>query len=146
MLTGVPIPLPTAPDWPHADTADALRPHAEHGPPGEADGTFLIVVDDRVVGDCGWFGRPDEAGNVEIGYGLAPSVRGRGLGTHAVQLLCDWVEHQPGVRRIAAEALVGNEASRRLLLRLGFREEPAQPPYVRYVRDHRHVDEPADEG
>jgi RimJ/RimL family protein N-acetyltransferase len=39
------------------------------------------------------------------------------------------------VRRLAAEVLVGNEPSRRLLRRLGFREEAAAPPYVRCVRD-----------
>jgi RimJ/RimL family protein N-acetyltransferase len=39
------------------------------------------------------------------------------------------------VRRLCADVLVGNEASRRLLRRLGFREEPALPPYVRCVRD-----------
>jgi ribosomal-protein-alanine N-acetyltransferase len=128
------------PGWPHADTADALRPHAEHGDGGDAHGTFLVEVDGLVVGDCGWFGPPDDSGVAEIGYGLAPSVRARGLGTEAVALLCDWVEQQPGVRRVAAEALVGNEPSRRLLARLGFAEEPAQPPYVRYVRDAAHVD------
>ena len=124
--------LTRAPDWPHADTSDALRPLAEHGP---MDGTFLITVGDRVIGDCGWVGGPDEDGGAEIGYGLAASARGMGLGTEAVAVLCAWVERQPGVRRVVAEALVGNEPSRRLLLRLGFVERPATPPYRAYVRE-----------
>ena len=126
-------PLSRAPDWPHADTIDALRPLATS--PVAMPGTFLVVADDVVVGDCGWFGLPDDLGEVEIGYGLAASARGRGIGSAAVALLCAWVAEQPGVRRIAAEALVGNEPSRRLLLNLGFVEEPAVPPYCRYVRD-----------
>ena len=130
--------LVAAAGWPHADSADALRPLAEHGGPEAGDGTFLVVLDDRVVGDCGWFGPPDSAGDVEIGYGLAASVRGRGLGTEAVRALCDWVEGQPGVRRITAEALAGNEPSRRVLLRLGFTEEPVPPPYTRFTRPLRH--------
>jgi RimJ/RimL family protein N-acetyltransferase len=135
------VPVDAAPDWPHEDTPDAFRGHAEHGPGGDAVGTFLVEVDGQVVGDCGWFGPPDEQGVVEIGYGLAPSARGRGLGTQAVTLLCAWVAQQPGVRRITAEALVGNEPSRRLLVGLGFAEEPgAEPPYVCYVRDAPHVD------
>jgi RimJ/RimL family protein N-acetyltransferase len=133
-------PLTAAPGWPHTDTADALRPHAEHGNGGEAYGTFLVVVDGQVIGDCGWFGPPDDAGDVEIGYGLAASARGRGLGSEAVALLCAWVERQPGVRQVTAEVLAGNEPSRRLLTRLGFAEEPAQPPYVRFVRDVAHMD------
>ena len=127
-------PLRAGAGWPHADTADALRPHAEHGGPGRADGTFLVVVDGEVVGDCGWTG-VDADGDAEIGYGLAPAARGRGLGLETVAVLCAWVERQPGVRRVVAEALVGNEPSRRLLLRLGFAEIPGgAAPYVRYGR------------
>ena len=82
--------LTHVPDWPHADTYDALRPLAEH-PSDTGDGTFLIVLNGSVVGDCGWFGPPDELGQAEIGYGLARSARGRGVATAAVALLVDWV-------------------------------------------------------
>jgi RimJ/RimL family protein N-acetyltransferase len=132
--------LTAAPGWPHADTADALRPLAEHGGPGPAHGTFLITVEDVLVGECGWLGGPADDGSVEIGYGLAGSARGRGLGTEAVGVLAAWAEQQPGVRRITADALVGNAASRRLLERLGFRADAEHPPYVTYVRDAPHVD------
>jgi ribosomal-protein-alanine N-acetyltransferase len=138
--------LTAATGWPHADTADALRPLAEHGGPGEAHGTFLIAVDGELVGECGWLGGPDEAGVVEIGYGLAGSARGRGLGTEAVGVLAAWVERQPGVRRITADALVGNAPSRRVLERLGFRADAEHPPYVTYVRDAPHVDHLAESG
>jgi len=77
------------------------------------------VLDGEVVGDCGWFGPPDASGEVEIGYGLAPSVRGRGLGTDTVRALLEWVRAQ-GATRVRAEVLPGNEASLRLLHRLGF--------------------------
>jgi RimJ/RimL family protein N-acetyltransferase len=107
-----------APDWPHADTFDALRPLAEH-PEHTGPGTFLVLVDGVVVGDCGWFGPPDADGEVEIGYGLAPSVRGQGLGTETVRGLLDWVRAH-GATRVRAEVLPGNEASLRLLHRLGF--------------------------
>lgn len=126
--------------WPHPDTADALRPLADHGGPGPAHGTFLITLGDELVGECGWLSGPDEHGAAEIGYGLAPSVRGRGLGMEAVGVLSAWVERQPGVRRITADALIGNEPSRRLLTRLGFVEQGGTPPYVTYVRDAPHMD------
>ena len=138
--------LTAAPGWPHADTVDALRPLAEHGGPGPAHGTFLVVVDGELIGECGWFGAPDDNGVVEIGYGLAGPARGRGLGTEAVGVLTTWVEQQPGVRRISADALVGNAPSRRVLERLGFRPEAEHPPYVTYVRDAPHVDEPENSG
>lgn len=136
--------LTAATGWPHADTADALRPLTQG--PDPAYGTFLVVVADEVVGECGWLGGPDEQGDAEIGYGLAGAARGRGLGTEAVRLLVSWVEQQPGVRRITADALVGNAASRRLLVRLGFRVDRDVPPYVRYVRDAPHVDAATNSG
>ena len=113
-----PLAFAHAPDWPHDDTFDALRPLAEHGGPDDV-GTFLVELNGVVVGDCGWFGPPDGAGEVEIGYGLAPSARGRRIGTEAVVLLRDWVVAQ-GASAVRAEVLPGNEPSLRLLVRLGF--------------------------
>lgn len=105
-------------DWPHEDTADALRPLAEH-PEHTGEGTFLVVRDGVVVGDCGWFGPPDEDGEVEIGYGVAPSARRQGVGTAAVELLLAWCAER-GARSVRAEVLPGNAASLGLLARLGF--------------------------
>ncbi len=117
VVTGSPIPVEHAPDWPHDDTADALRPLAEH-PDDTGPGTFLVVEDGVVVGDCGWFGPPID-GVVDIGYGVAASVRGRGVGRTAVRLLLSWVFEQ-GATVVRAEVLPGNEPSLRLLAGLGF--------------------------
>lgn len=107
-------------DWPHADTIDALRGLAEHAELS-GEGSFLVVgQDEAVIGDCGWFGPPDEQGRVEIGYGLAVSARRQGLGSEAVRQLLGWVGQQPAVRTVTAEVLVGNEPSLRLLAGLGF--------------------------
>lgn len=122
--------------WPHADTGDALRPLADHGSPGDT-GTWLVVVPGdtgEVVGECGWYGPPDADGAVEIGYGLAAPYRRLGLGTEAVAVLAAWAEQQPGVRLVTAEVLPGNEASLRLLGRLGFSEQGSHPPHLRLVR------------
>lgn len=125
--------LRAAAGWPHADTADALRPLAEHGAAGD-DGGWLVTVAGEVVGDCGWRGGPDVTGDVEIGYGLAAPHRGHGLGTQAVGLLAAWAQWQPGVRQVVARVQVGNVSSRRLLHRLGFAEQPVDNAWVRCVR------------
>jgi RimJ/RimL family protein N-acetyltransferase len=125
--------LRAAPGYPHDDSPDALRPLAEHGQAGN-DGGWLITVDGEVAGDCGWQGGPDADGEVRIGYGLAVPSRRQGIGTEAVAVLCAWTEAQPAVRRLAADVRVGNEASRRLLRRLGFTEWPAEPGWVQCVR------------
>ena len=90
----------------------------------------------EIVGECGWLAGPDEDGEVRIGYGLAVPSRGQGLGTELVGVLCAWTDAQPGVRRVAADVRIGNEASRRLLRRLGFTEVAAEPGWVRCLRGH----------
>jgi RimJ/RimL family protein N-acetyltransferase len=123
LLGGDDTGLELAPGYPHADTADALGMWVEHGGPdwSEGGGWFVTLAEDgRVIGDCGTHGPPDDEGRLEIGYGLAAPSRGHGLGTEAVRAMADWLATQPGVRVITAGVEVGNEASRRLLERLGF--------------------------
>jgi len=124
LLEGRDPGLDLAPGYPHADTADGLRMWVEHGGPdwSEGGGWFVTLADDgRVVGDCGTAGPPDDEGRQEIGYGLAAPFRGQGLGTEAVRVMADWLAGLPEVRALTADVEVGNDASRRLLERLGFR-------------------------
>jgi RimJ/RimL family protein N-acetyltransferase len=120
LLAGEDTGLPLADGYPHADTFDALRMFVEHGTTDDDGGWFVTLADGRVIGDCGTLGWTDEDGRVEIGYGLAAPYRGEGYGTEAVRVLADWVAAQPGVTAVTAEVEVGNNASRRLLERLGF--------------------------
>lgn len=72
-----------------------------------------------LIGGVGFKGAPDDAGVVEIGYGLAPAARGRGLATEAVAAL---VAHafERGVRAVRAEVETGYAASERVVMRAGF--------------------------
>lgn len=111
------LPEPRAHDWPHADSADVLRPLADH-PAHTGPGTFLILEAGSIVGECSWGGPPCD-GEVLVSYGLAPSVRGRGVGTTAVAQLLVWTRDQ-GASRVRAEVRPDNVPSRLLLARLGF--------------------------
>lgn len=134
--------LGPADDWPHDDTAPGLLrltlDPALTGPLTVRDlGTWLITYDGIVIGDCGWQGGPDERGQVVLGYGLCLSARGRGLATEAVALLSAWAERQPGVVLLVADVRVGNDASIRLLRRLGFVSSslsPGDDPHRRLIR------------
>jgi RimJ/RimL family protein N-acetyltransferase len=120
LLEGRDAGLDLGPGYPHADTGDALRMWVEHGGPDDG-GWFVTLADDgRVIGDCGTAGPPDDEGRQEIGYGLAAPFRGQGLGTEAVRVMADWLATLPEVRALTADVEVGNQASRRLLERLGF--------------------------
>jgi len=84
---------------------------------------WLIVgrADGRILGDLGTHGPPDGEGCVEIGYSLAPSARGKGIGTAAVAALVRRLAGVPGLRRVTAVTGAENTPSRRLLERQGFR-------------------------
>lgn len=56
----------------------------------------------------------------EIGFGLHPVARGRGVATAAVRLILDWAFEVQQARTIVWKAPVGNVASRRVAWRTGF--------------------------
>lgn len=87
--------------------------------------TYWLVVlrsEDRGIGLLGFKGPPNEDGDVEIGYGIAPEYRCRGLTTEAASCLIEWAFSDPrclGVTAIGVRS--GNAASERVLAKLGMR-------------------------
>ena len=57
-----------------------------------------------------------------VGYWLLPSARGRGIATRAVRLLSDWAARDLGVPNLRLTTEPGNERSRRVAERSGFRQ------------------------
>ena len=83
---------------------------------------WLIIrrADARILGDIGLHGPPDNKGCVEIGYSLAPSARGKGIGTAVVSALVKRLAAMQQIRQVTAVTGTSNTASRRLLERQGF--------------------------
>jgi RimJ/RimL family protein N-acetyltransferase len=88
-------------------------------------GMFLIILREtgEVIGDIGFHGPPDEAGTVEIGYGIVEQYRGRGLVGESAVAVCDLTWSRPEVSRIIARTEEGNGASAGVLRHAGFRED-----------------------
>lgn len=88
----------------------------------EGFGMYQIVEADSglTVGDIGFHAPPDEAGRAEIGYGICPAFRGRGLVSHALRMLVKWTFEQPGIQELVAQTEEGHVASRRVLDAAGF--------------------------
>lgn len=80
-------------------------------------------VDGLAIGGAGFKHPPDLLGVAEIGYGVVPSMRGRGVATEAVRGLIAFAG-QHHVRALTAEADRTNRASHQVLRRCGFRPEP----------------------
>lgn len=90
---------------------------------------------DIIIGSAGFKGKPDWHGVVEMGYGLSASFRRRGYATEAAQTLVDWAMCQPRVKRITAECLRTNIASRRVLEHLQMTCVGQDGEYDRWILD-----------
>jgi RimJ/RimL family protein N-acetyltransferase len=107
--------------------ADAEQFVTDFVPKHWADGsdlTWAIDIEGRFAGSVSL--RPEgSTGRAEIGYGLAPWARGRGVMTQAAALALDWGFSADGLglRAVVWRAHVGNWTSRRVAWRLGFRLE-----------------------
>lgn len=82
-------------------------------------GQYLIVCGEEVGGLCGYKHAPSD-GEVEVGYGVAPSRQGRGLATQAIAELIQLARSDPTVASLRAETTPTNAASIRVLERNGF--------------------------
>ncbi|HEY2448144.1 MAG TPA: GNAT family N-acetyltransferase [Mycobacterium sp.] len=111
--TTVPVP------YHQSDAEDFLARVAEgwHG----SVARFAIVYEHRYSGTVDL--RFDGIGGAEVGFGLAPWARGKGVMTRALRLVLGWGFGLPGIEVMYWRAQVGNWASRRVARRCGFRME-----------------------
>lgn len=108
--------------WPYRrdDAIGYLRRAAENRR-GELN--LLIIRKDRpdeVAGGIG-YGADATMPSAEIGYWLAEAGWGRGYGLEAARAITEQAFAVAGFERLTASYRHGNEASRRILDRLGFR-------------------------
>lgn len=87
------------------------------------------------IGMCGLI-RRDTLEDVDLGFALLPAFRGRGYATEAATAALAYGRTAFGLRRIVAITTPDNDASARLLERLGFRfervlESPDNPERLR---------------
>lgn len=68
---------------------------------------YLMTNDDpaQLVGICGFKGRPDASGTVEIGYSILADYQRRGFASEAVAALVGWAFSQHNVKEVCAETL-----------------------------------------
>jgi RimJ/RimL family protein N-acetyltransferase len=135
MLAGTPGPLPWEEGFPMAPVLEIVRAIAAAS---EAPGpyTAYVIVRERdglAVGDAGFHGPPDAAGEVEIGYAVVPLARRAGVAREAAGLLARWALSQLGVTAVVARVREGNAASAALLTQIGFVADGERDGHLRFV-------------
>lgn len=113
--------------WPTEDTMDILPFIKESLEIDKIPSGFefwMIVKKDtmKVVGDIGFKGKPDDKGEVEVGFGLVETERGHGLGFESLKAIIDWAFSQKNVKVIKADCLIDNKASARILEKAGMKK------------------------
>lgn len=82
---------------------------------------MAVLRDEAViVGSAGFHDLPDETGMIEIGLGIAPPFRGRGLAQELLHGMWRWVIDQPGVRMLRYTVSPTNAPSQHIIRGLGF--------------------------
>ncbi len=75
----------------------------------------ILKESNSIIGSCGYKGKPDAAGMVEIGYEVAKSYRQNGYATEVAGGLVDHAFKQEGVTRVWAHTLAELNPSTRVL-------------------------------
>jgi RimJ/RimL family protein N-acetyltransferase len=112
----------------HADAEDFAGRIAPEGWRDDAMYTFGVCAKDdgRLVGSMALvrlaqLRTPDR--QAELGYWTAKAERGRGYTVEAARVVIGWAFHTLGVERLEWYAEAGNDASRAVALKVGFRME-----------------------
>lgn len=93
---------------------------------------IILNASGQVIGGCGFLGPPDATGSVEIGYGLVPSQRGKGIATEAVDGLIAEAWRDTAVEVVFALTDQDNEPSQGVLRRLGFQQVASEGEETRW--------------
>ena len=96
--------------------------------------SFLILrrVDDVLLGGITLSNlRRGVAQSATLGYWIGSPYRNQGYMTDSLAVILEFAFSRIGLHRVEAACLPANEASRRLLLRSGFREEGYAREYLR---------------
>lgn len=120
-LLGVAVPL----EWPEFPEAFAL-PVNGAGSVGEPEPNrwpgYLFVDRSKgaLIGNGGYAGEPNKAGEVEVGYEVAPAYRNLGYASEALRALVDNALKVSEVTAVIAHTLAVENASVRVLRKVGF--------------------------
>lgn len=121
--------------WPTTDTKDILpivheTLKGQDAPSGFEFWMIQCKETNMVIGDIGFHGKPDENGEVEVGFGLVREAWNKGYGYEALKGIAKWTMMQEGVKTLKADCLIDNLASIRILEKIGLKEVYRNDEYI----------------
>lgn len=114
------------PDWSLLDAMEFLRQDEATALGTRGAWTQVALVDRErgaLVGDVALHFVAAQPDTVELGVTLARAHQGRGLAAEALRAVVSWLFSVHGTHRVLAHADARNAAVRRLLARVGLRQE-----------------------
>ena len=120
-LLGVTVPLEW-PEFPEAFTLPGIEAVSVGEPKFNRWPGYLFIDRSKgtLIGNGGYAGEPNEAGEVEVGYEVAPSYRNLGYASEAVRGMVDHALQVAEVTAVIAHTLAEENASVRVLRKVGF--------------------------
>ena len=114
--------------WPDEDAIETLPKIIKNlelvGEPTGFESWMIVKKDgNAIIGDAGFKGRPNELGEVDIGYSIIMRERKKGFGVEAAKGFVKWAFSQAEVKAITARCLIDNADSVRILGKLNFEEK-----------------------
>ena len=121
--------------WPTSDTKDILpiinKTLELDREPSGFEFWMIVKKDEKIIiGDIGFHGKPNSDGEVEIGFGFIEHERGKGYGYESLIGIMDWLTTKELVKVIKADCLINNNASIRLLEKVGMNEVHRNEEYI----------------
>lgn len=80
---------------------------------------IILKQENKIIGSVNFKNKPNEKGQVEIGYGIFEDFQNKGYMTEAVVGLCKWAFRQEGIKSVIAETYSDNLASQKVLEKTG---------------------------
>ncbi len=118
------IQAKVAPHWNSfgLEIYDYTLKQAREDPEGYTWWSYLVLLKSEplLIGSCGYKGRPNKQGQVEIGYEIAPDYRNNGFATELTMGLIDHAAQFPEVKEIKAHTLSFVSPSTQVLKKCGF--------------------------
>ncbi|MFC6097293.1 GNAT family N-acetyltransferase [Flavobacterium qiangtangense] len=123
------------PDQETLDTIPKIVANIElsNGPTGFESWVIITKQEMKIIGDVGFKGIPNQAGEIDLGYGIIASERQKGYAFEAAKALCDWAISQENVNTITAKCLVENEGSYKTLEKLNFKRITEDESMFHYI-------------